>query len=87
MAYLATLTLDDMVNLRVMESKLKPSGRLDGMSRFLLEPFLLALREYLKERGPLTIDNYVDRFQYVVRDTDVDFVTTELMNDLEEFVK
>jgi hypothetical protein len=68
MAYLTTLTLDDLDRPATMQHRLAATGRLDDMDRRVVRGFLTTLSEYLRDRGTGT------RFEYTVTDSDFDNV-------------
>jgi hypothetical protein len=78
MAYLATLTLDDCNSPRMMEFRLNPTGRLDGMPLRIRKGFLTTLGEYLMDRGGDI------RYQYIVTDSDFDTVVEMFKQGLPE---
>ena len=79
MAHLATLSLDDLSNLRTVEFRLERTGKLDGLSIFAKKVFLFALVEYLREIKGST-DDICNRLKYTVTvtDNDVDYVMSKI---------
>jgi hypothetical protein len=84
MAYVITFTLDDLSNTHIMESKLIPTGRLDGIDFQIRKGFLLVLAQYLLDRGPCTFTNPFSKFEYTVRDSDIQHVVDMFKQGLPE---
>lgn len=76
MTYLTTFTLDELKNIRMMEQRLLTSGCLDNIGRPIRKAFLVALSDYLIDRGSDVL------FKYKVSTVDIDNVIIILKNGL-----
>jgi len=86
MAYITTLSPNDLRNHLMMEMRIERSGRLDEFKTpYGKRVFLFALKEYLEERGCNTVpDDPRTRYQYVVTDTDIDTVLSRVSEEFNQ---
>ena len=82
MAYLTTLTLDELSSPAQVQSRILPTGRLDEYSVYGRAILIRALIVYLTDKGPETkSDDPLVRFQYPVTDSDIDTVVDLIQRD------
>lgn len=85
MAYLATVSADDLNQPRILDFRLEHTGRLDGLGIMTREAVMFALGKYLQVRGYGVSDDPRDRFKYVVTDEDLDKVLSMFKTDIDNY--
>ena len=82
MAYLTTLTLDELSSPAQVQSRILPTGRLDEYSVYGRAILIRALIVYLTDKGPDTKSNDPRvMFQYTVTDSDIDTVVDRIQRE------